>query len=126
MLGFLGIFGRSRHLRRLEQRLHQLDLHPKLVPDAVKLTVMKQLMETYGSEPREAAIDRAAELLAYCVLGEATFADRNGEELAEAADRRIALALESGDGLDARLILLALYAGLAHPDVVDRHGLRAE
>ncbi len=123
MLGFLGIFGRSRHLVRLERRLHQLDLHPRLVTDAVKLTVMKQVMATYGHDPSDALIDRAAELLAFCVIGDATFMDRNGTELTESVDRRILLALEANDGLDARLILLTLYAGLTHPDVIERYGL---
>ena len=105
--------------------MHQLDLQPRLITDAVKLAAMKQVMDVYGHDPSEAAIDRAAELLAFCVLGDATFIDRNGAELANSVDGRIALALEASDGLDARLILLTLYAGLTHPDLIDRYGLEA-
>ena len=34
-------------------------------------------------------------------------------------------AIEAGESLDARLILLLLHAGLLQPDVIQRYGLEA-
>ncbi|TVQ29551.1 MAG: hypothetical protein EA356_16535 [Geminicoccaceae bacterium] len=126
MLGLFGIFGRSPHLRELERRLHQLDLHPRLLTDALKLTAMKLVMQTHGPSPSDAALHRTAELLAYCVLGETTFSLQNGAELAEAVDRRIRLALDASESLDAELILLTVYAGVIHPSVVEGYGIEVE
>ena len=36
MLGSFGIFGRSHDLKRLDQELLGVALHPRLVPEAVK------------------------------------------------------------------------------------------
>ncbi len=45
MLGLFGIFGRSHELQRLDQALRGGGLHPRLVPEAVKLTTLKLLKE---------------------------------------------------------------------------------
>ncbi len=125
MLGFFGIFGRSHELRRLDQALRGGGLHPRLVPEAVKLTTLKLLEEVGGANPGPRPYAAAAELLGYCVLGARGFADGNGPDLTEAVEARLAAALEAGDSLDARLVLLTLHAGVIQPSVVKRYGLEA-
>ncbi len=109
MLGFMGIFGRSRELERLDQAVRAVGLHPRLVPDAVQITTVKLLAEA-KAEPR--AYDAAAEMLAYCMLGPDIFTGDNGADLTEAVEARLGAALEAGDSLDARLVLLTLHAGV--------------
>ena len=126
MLGLFGIFGRSKDLQRLDQALRERGLHPRLMPDAAKLTAFKLLQEATGqaSPPPEAHAEAAA-LLAYCQLGAQGFAEENGLPATEAAERRLEAALEAGDSLDARLVLLTLHAGLVQETVVERYGLEA-
>jgi hypothetical protein len=123
MIGFFGIFGRSSELRRLDQALREVDLHPRTVPEAVKLTTLKLLKEAHGEKPEPPAFAAAAELLGYCMLGPQGFAEANGADLTAAVEGRLEAALAAGDSLDARLVLLALYAGVIQPAVVERYGL---
>ena len=124
MLGLFGIFGRSRDLQRLDRALLGVGLSPPLVPEAVKLTTLKLLGEAgKGRDP--ASYAAAAELLGYCMLGVEEFPEHNGPSLTEAVERRLAAALDAGDNLDARLVLLTLHAGIIQPNVVERYGLRA-
>lgn len=116
-IGFLGIFGRSAELRQFDKALHDVDLHPKLVPEAVKLTAVRLLME--GGQPADHDYREAAELIAYCMIGAEAFAGANHEDLAEDVERRIETALASGDSLDAKLVLLTLHAKVIQPSVVD-------
>jgi hypothetical protein len=126
-LGFLGIFGRSPELRELDDAFRAIDVHPRLVPDAVKLVIVGQLRE--HARAGEASAPRsveAAEIVGYCMLGAEAFADANGPELAHRVERRIEAALDTGnDGLDARLILLTLHARIAQPSVIERYGLES-
>src|SRR5947209_13388433 len=41
--GFMGMFGRSHDLRQLDQALRSVDVHPAVVPEAVKLTTVNLL-----------------------------------------------------------------------------------
>jgi hypothetical protein len=123
MIGFFGIFGRSSELRRLDQALREVDLHPRSVPEAVKVTALKLLKEAHGEKPEPPAFAAAAELLGYCMLGPQGFAGANGADLTAAVEGRLEAALAAGDSLDARLVLLALYAGVIQPAVVERYGL---
>jgi len=123
MLGFLGIFGRSRELERFDQAVRNVGLHPNLVPDAVKLTTVKLLA---GSKAEPRAYHAAAEMLAYCMLGPDIFTGDNGAELTAAVEARLEAAIEAGDSLDARLVLLALHAGVIQPRVVERYRLAAD
>jgi hypothetical protein len=116
-IGFFGIFGRSAELRQFDKALREVDLHPKLVPEAVKLTAVRLLME--DGEPADFAYRDAAELLAYCMIGAEAFAGANHGNLAEDVERRIETALASGDSLDAKLVLLTLHAKVIQPSVVD-------
>ncbi len=125
MLGLFGRFGRSQELRRLDQALLDVDLSPRLVPDAVKLTTLKLLKEA-GVSRDPAACATAAELLGYCMLGAQGFTESNSLGLTETVEARLAAALEAGDSLDARLVLLTLHANVIQASVVDRYGLETD
>ena len=125
MLGLFGIFGRSHELKHLDQALLTVGLHPRLVPDAVKLTTLKLLREA-GAGRNPAAATAAAELLGYCILGAEEFTESNGPGLSESVEARLAVALEAGDSLDARVVLLTLHAGVIQPGVVERYELRSD
>jgi len=124
MLGLSGIFGRSHELQRLDQALRGVGLNPRLVPEAVKLTTLKLLGEA-GAGPHPASYAAAAELLGYCVLGAQGFTECNDPSLTETVEVRLAAALEAGDNLDARVVLLTLHASVIQPSVVERYGLEA-
>jgi hypothetical protein len=123
-IGFFGIFGRSAELREFDKALREVDLHPKLVPEAVKLTAVRLLME--DGEPVDRDYRDAAELLAYCMIGADAFAGANHEDLALDVEQRIETALASGDSLDAKLVLLTLHAKVIQPSVVELFQLEAD
>jgi len=125
-LGFFGLFGRSPALRVFDADLRAVDLHPKLVPEAVKLTAVRSLMnENGGGEPSPNASRAAAEIIAYCMIGADGFAGANGEKLTETVEQRIDAALAHGTNLDAQLVLLSLHAKVIQPSVVDHFKLEA-
>ena len=123
MLGLFGIFGRSHDLKRLDQALLKVGLHPRLVPEAVKLTTLKLLGEA-GAGRDPAANAAAAELLGYCMLGAQEFTQCNNSDLRASVEQRLLAALEAGDSLDARIVLLTLHANVIQPSVVEDYGLR--
>jgi len=123
MLGLFGIFGRSRDLQRLDQALLGVGLNPRFVPEAVKLATLKLLGEA-GAVRDPASCATAAELLGYCVMGAQDFTEHNDPRLTEAVEVRLVAALEAGDSLDARVVLLTLHAGVIQPSVVEHYGLR--
>ncbi len=126
MFDFFGIFGRSREQQRLEQAVRAVGLHPRLVPEAVKLTVLKLLKEADSEgSPAARAYDAAAEMLVFCMLGPQGFAEANDLGLMEATEARLEAALEAGDSLDARLVLLALHAGVIQMQLVEHYQLKA-
>jgi hypothetical protein len=126
-MGFLGRFGRSSDLRQLDDALRALDLHPNLVPEPVKITVVNLLKDPAGDgTPPAAAYAQAAEIVAYCMVGGDGFTGANGEHATRRVESRIEAALKSGDSLDAQLILLTLHAGVIQPSVVDRFKLESE
>lgn len=117
--GLFGFIGRSADLRQCDQALRAVDLHPRVVPEAVKLTIVNLLKNHAGdSEPALHAYRAAAEIVGYCMLGGNGFAAANGAEPAAAVERRIEAALESGVSLDAQLVLSTLNAKVIQPDVV--------
>jgi hypothetical protein len=127
MLGIFGIFGRSQEMQRFDQALRGAGLNPRLVSDAVKITTLKQLKQaSRGAPPDLRACTMAAELLSYCVLGRQEFLNSKGEVETEVVEARLMTAIEDGQGLDARLVILALHAGLVHPSVVERFNLGVE
>lgn len=123
-MGFLGRFGRSSDLRQLDEALRALDLHPNLVPEPVKITVVN-LLKDHAGDRTPAAQDyaKAAEIVAYCMVGAEGFAGANGEAATRRVEARIEAALKSGDSLDAQLILLTLHAEVIQPSVVERFRL---
>ena len=114
MLRLFSLFGRSADMNALDDALRSRGVHPILVPDAVKLTVIR--LHKRGGDP----ILASADLLAYCILGPATFAETHGPADTDAADQRLEAAIAAGDTLDAKLVLLTLHAGLLAPDIADR------
>lgn len=126
MIFFSALFGRSREVRRLDDALRTAGLHPALVPDAVKITTLKLLNEGgHGNSPDLPACTLAAEMLAYCALGDHGFGKGRGPGAARTARARLEGALEVGDSLDARLVLLALHAGIISGSLIDRYDLHA-
>ena len=91
-----------------------------LVPDPVKLTVIQLIKKLASPREEELMLSEAARLLAYCILGHEQFTASNSARTADQVDHRIEEALEAGDSLDAKLILLALHSGLISPEVADR------
>jgi hypothetical protein len=125
-MGFLGRFGRSADLRQLDEALRALDLHPNLVPEAVKITVVSLLKDHLGDTALQApAFAQAAQIVAYCMVGADGFVGANGEAATRGVEARIKVALTTGDSLDAQLILLTLHAEVIQPSVVERFGIEA-
>jgi hypothetical protein len=126
-IGFFGRFGRSPALREFDTALRSVDLHPNLVPEAVKLTTVRMLQDdTDRTDPGVHASRAAAEIVAYCMIGADAFAGANGPELAAAVERRIEAALDHGASLDAKLVLLTLHARVIQPSVIDHFGLEVD
>ncbi|MCC6001215.1 MAG: hypothetical protein JJU19_10195 [Pararhodobacter sp.] len=112
--------GRSTAMRALDDALRTAGLHPLLVPEPVKLTVIRITKKFAAGQDPAAAFADAAQLLSYCVLGHDQFADTNSSEAAGRTHQRVEAALDEGDSLDAKLILLTLHAGLITPEIADR------
>jgi tryptophan 2,3-dioxygenase len=125
-LGFLGLFGRSGDLRSLDAALRAADLHPALVPEGVKLTIVNLMKDRWPDEPPPQAYPPVAELFAYCVAGPDPFERANGEDRRVDAERRIETALDAPDSFDAGIVLLALHAKLISAEVVERFGLESD
>ena len=125
-IGFFGLFGRSPALREFDKALRAVDLHPKLVPEAVKLAALGLIDDhARGKDPRPETYAAAAEILGYCALGPDHFAGANGEAQAAQVERRIEEALGAGVNLDAQLVLLALHAKIIQPGVVESFQLES-
>jgi hypothetical protein len=125
-IGFFGYFGRSSELREFDTALRSVDLHPHLVPEAVKLAAVKLLQErARDGAPEPRSYREAAEIIAYCMTGNDAFAAANDARLAAEVERRIVAALDSGTNLDAKLVLLALHAKEIQPSVVNDFGLES-
>jgi len=126
MLGLFGTFGRSRAIRRLDDALLAAGVHPRALPDAVKLAILRLLGGTRGDGPAAQDCVAAAELVGYCVLGAQGFLASAGLARTEAVEARIETALAAGDSADARLLLLTLHSGTIQASVVDRYDLAVE
>jgi hypothetical protein len=126
MFGFSVLFGRSREVRRLDDALRAAGLHPGLVPDAVKIAALKLLKEAgQGVSLDPSACGVAAEILAYCILGDQGFQEANDPGATRRLEGRLQAALDVGDSLDARLVLLTLHAGVIHHALTTRYDLHA-
>lgn len=118
MLRFFDMFGRSADLTALDEALKTAGLHPLLIPEPVKLTML-QLHRKHGDATDRAMAD-AAQLLSYCVLDQAQFVAVNGPKAADRTEQRITAAIAGAAPLDEKLILLALHAGIISPEMADR------
>lgn len=125
-LGFLGRFGRSEDLRSLDAALRAVDVHPAMVPDAVKLTIVNLMKDQWPhAEPPASAYPPVAQLFGFCIVGPDEFARSNGPDAAGAAERRLDMALDREESFDAQLVLLALHSKLVSPKLVAQYGLSA-
>ena len=119
MLRLFNLFGRSTALNAFDDVLRASGVYPLLVPEAVKLTVLRLHKQDGVAGATGADFGDAAERLAYCILGRDQFVDATSVAVADRAEERVDAAIAGCDSLDARLILLALHAGLA-PEVADQ------
>jgi hypothetical protein len=124
-IGLFQMFGRSADLRQLDDALRAVDVHPRLVTEAIKLAAVRFLKARHGEDPDATAYDRAAALIGYCIIGANAFSGANGERATEAVEQRIEWALEAEDSLDAQLVLLVLHAKAIQPSVVEAFGLES-
>ena len=122
MFGLFNLFGRSAELKALDQALREAGLHPQIVPEPVKLTIVRLLKAQpgAGSSLPQRAYDEAALLLGYCMLGRDQFVASTGPGAAARIEHRLEAAIAEGDSLDARLMLLALHSGVIAAEVADR------
>jgi hypothetical protein len=112
--------------RSSDQALHAIDLHPRLVPETVKLTAVNLLKDhAIGAESAPQAYRAAAEIVAYCMIGAEAFAGVNGADLTFQTERRIEAAIGSGRSLDAQLVLLTMHAGVIQPSVIEQFQLES-
>lgn len=127
MFGLFSLFGASAPQRRLDAALREVGVHPRLVPGAVKITVLRQIKASErDTGAHEAACADAAQLLGYLMHGAEVFAEDNGAWARSEAEDRVAAAIGAGDSADARLILLALHAGIVTPEVIEEYQLEAD
>ena len=82
------MFGRSGDLRQLDDALRQADLHPALVPEGVKLTIVNLMHDRWPDEPPPQAYPSVARLFGYCIAGPEAFERANGHEHRLDAERR--------------------------------------
>lgn len=123
-IGFMGTFGRSADLRQLDDALREVDVHPRLVTEAVKLTISRLLRDANDDvDPPQGAYRYAAEMIGYCLIGANAFAGANGDDRTTEVEARIEAALGASNGIDARLISLSIHAKAIQPSVVERFGL---
>ena len=122
MLGLFNIFGRADSLKALDQAFRTFDIHPRTVPEAVKLTTIRLMRRASdaGHKLRDADYEKAAELLSYSILGRDQFVASNTLAASVVAERRLEQAIADGDSLDAELLLLALHSGLIHSRIADQ------
>ena len=122
MLGLFNIFGRADSLKALDQALREFDVHPRTVPEAVKLTTIRLMKKASDAAYvlRDADYKKAAELLSYSILGPDQFVASNSLTGAKLTEKRLEEAISAGDSLDAELVLLVLHSGIIHSTIADQ------
>jgi hypothetical protein len=116
MFGLFGLFGKSRPLQALEAELREAGLHPQLVHESLKLTLLRFLPDR-GRAARPDELRGAAEVLAFCIHGPADFAEATSRERAAAVERRLRAAPDYPEGVDAQVVLLAIQTDNCDPQV---------
>lgn len=103
-----------------------VDVHPRLVPEAVKLAIVRLLKDgAEGGEPAPPAYRAAAEIVGYCMIVAKPSRPPMAPSLRPEVEGRIERALIAGSKLDARLVLLTLHAGVCQPSVIARFESKA-
>lgn len=120
MLRIFDLFGQSAAMNALDEAVRAAGVHPLLVPDAVKVTLVRLNRSSAAARGRDAAFGDAAQLLAYCMLGRAPFIESNGIFAVDRVERRVEAAIDAGDSADAKLILLAMHSGVIVSEIADR------
>jgi hypothetical protein len=126
MLRFFDMFGRSSELTALDEALKAAGLHPLLIPEPVKLTILQLLRKSDAALDSTTAKINAAQLLSYCVLDRAQFVLVNGTEAADRADQRIEAAIAGDAPLDEKLILLSLHSGVISPEMAGQFDIDSD
>ncbi len=119
MFGLLGLFGKSKALTALDAELREAGLHPHLLHDSVKLTLLRLVPEVPGTGHQD-RLREPARLLAYCILGPEDFREATSPDLAQAVEERLEAVLDTSDSRDAEIVLLALTTGNADPAIAAR------
>ncbi|MCC6007791.1 MAG: hypothetical protein JJU40_08945 [Rhodobacteraceae bacterium] len=119
MLRLFGLFGKSAAMNALDDALRVVGVHPLLVPEAVKLMVIRLHKRGIAPGSSDAEVGDSAELLAFCMLGRDDFVESNSASAADRAEQRLEAAIAAGDSRDAKLVLLALHAGIIAPDIAE-------
>jgi hypothetical protein len=125
----LSLFGRARSLERVNSALRGAALQPEGFPEAVRLTLVRLVKDSLGveqrGEPREAvrgsldeALARATRLFAYCYLGRRDWDDRFTDTVEQ--ERLLALAEAGPEGIEGRVVSLALLSGYGHESLARR------
>jgi len=120
MFRLFDMLGQSTAMRALDDALRASGVHPALVPEPVKLTIIQLHKKQPAHGGQNNGFAESAHLLAFCMLGHDQFRESTSAYDAAHVDHRIEAAFEDGDSLDAKLILLTLHAGLISPEVADR------
>ncbi|MCC5971674.1 MAG: hypothetical protein JJU15_17165 [Pararhodobacter sp.] len=120
MFRLFNMFGPSKAQMAFDNALRVSGVHPLLVPEPVKLTVIQLNRKLAEERDQEIAFTHAAQLIAYCILGDEEFRSINGREAADQTDQRMETAITEGNSLDAKLILLTVHSGLISPEIADR------
>ncbi len=125
ILSIFGIRGRPKEVHYLNDAIREIGIQPSLVADSVKISVIKLLREAEGGNFKDivASCEKAAPMVVYCMLGRDDYEEINNGEAADEIEKRLSLAINSGDSLDAQLIMLTLFANIAHPNVIEKFDL---
>ena len=119
MFGLFSLFGKSKQITALEAELREAGLHPQLLHDSIKLTILR-LLPGGGKTARPDEMRSAAQLLAYSILGPQDFAEATSEREKDAVERRLDAVLDHPGSLDAQIVLLAFKTDNAHPIIAER------
>lgn len=104
--------------------LRNASLHPRTVPEAVKLTAVRLLRESAAGSIPEA--EDTAQLLGFCMLGRDQFIASNSIRPTDQVEERLEAAIAAGDSLDAKLLLLAVHSGIMTAEVADRFDVETD
>ena len=125
ILSIFGIRGRPKEVHYLNDAIREVGIQPSMVADSVKIAIIKLLREAEGGNFIDivASCGKVAPMVVYCMLGRDNYEELNNGEAADQIEKRLSLAINSGNSLDAQLIMLTLFSNVAHPDVIEKFDL---